>query len=269
MEMLGRSLRRLLDRPGFYAAAIVGCFLAAGAPLRAQENLSSLQALAAAPLGAATPRPTTGIKPLDAAMLEQEAGEKDAAVQSYTDAINLLNLVVTQPLEPDVSKVVRDRLAFAVIQLAVLQRGDNSPTPPLHYAYTLESKYLSFEVRTANRCFSQDRFQDGFSIYRVFTTRAGDDQKTGRARAIFEAVNAASNGDYALARSILLETMNHPYEFGNSLPLYLLGEVDRARHREADGQHAFWKALDERESGALKHGLYGPQILAAGAIVNE
>jgi len=202
------------------------------------------------------------------AMQLQAAGDDSAAVQSYTAAVTALNVVVTQHLEPDAGKSARDHMAYSVVQLAVLQRGKIDSHRYLSYAYDIEKQYLGYETVRADELFASGQFSDAFAVWRAFAVRAGYDRQPGRNRLMYDALDAAVRGRYNTAAASLRAAIRIPFRFGKSEPLFVLGEVERARHRDREAISIFWQAVSERPE-MVKFGLWGPQICAAGAVARE
>jgi tetratricopeptide (TPR) repeat protein len=204
------------------------------------------------------------------AMTLQNAGHVDEATAAYTQAVKELDPLVAAHLDPAMTKAVRDRMAYSLVQIAVLQRGKADSEPYLRYSYNIEKPYLGFEVVRADELFAEGKYADAFAIYQIFTNRAGDDQRPGMPRLIAQAMKAAASSNYEEARTDLRAAFKEKSEFGYAPVLFLLGEVDRARHDATEARMAFWEALTDphvelNRAGAWG-GLYGAQICAAGAL---
>ena len=243
------------------AAAALTVMLIVGAPpvLYAQSIFNS-----ATP----SPAPSLAFAAVGNAMQLQAKGETQPAIEAYMAAIGALNPILRSGLPPGEAKAARDHMAYSVAQLAVLERGRANTRNYLSYAYGIEKQYLGYEVARADELFARRQFADAFAIWRTFSVRAGDNRATGRPKRLYVALDAAVRGDYQAAAVSLQAMTREPFKYGHSEPLFLLGEVERAQHRDDVAVGSFWRALTD-QSEMVSFGLWGSQICAAGALATE
>jgi tetratricopeptide (TPR) repeat protein len=243
------------------AAAALTAMLIVGAPpvLNAQSMFNS-----ATP----TPAPSLAFAAVGNAMQLQAKGQTQLAIEAYMAAIGALNPILQSGLPPGEAKAARDHMAYSVAQLAILQRGHANTQSYLSYAYGIEKQYLGYEVARADELFARRQFADAFAIWRTFSVRAGDDRASGRPKRLYVALDAAVRGDYHTAAVALEAMTRETFQYGHSEPLFLLGEVERAEHRDDAAIGSFWSALSD-QSEMVSFGLWGSQICAAGALANK
>jgi hypothetical protein len=204
------------------------------------------------------------------AMTLEGAGRFDEASAAYTQAVKQLNPLIMADLGEPAAKAVRDRMAYSLVKLALLERGKVDPQTYLSYAYGVEKRYIGFEVVRADELFAEGQYADAFQIYQVFTNRAEDGKKAGLPRLVSQAMDAAAAGRYASAKTYLVSATKQRSESGYAPVLFLLGQVKRALKDDAGAREAFWAALADphvelNRSGEWG-GLYGAQICAARAL---